>query len=49
MKPKRPKQENQHRELFRPELVQIIDLCHEMVKLAGAVEWDRFDELFDAS
>jgi IS5 family transposase len=49
MKPKRPKQEDRQRDLFRPELVQIIDHGHQMVELSGAVDWDHFDELFGAT
>jgi len=49
MKPKRPPQKNRQRDLFRAELVNIIDPNHGLVKLAKVVAWDRLDELFGAS
>lgn len=49
MKPQRPKQEDRQRDLFRPELVQIIDSSHQLVRLADTVDWDRFDEVFGAT
>ena len=49
MKPKKPANKNRQRELFRAELIQIIDPNHGLVKLAGAVDWDRLDEAFGSS
>jgi IS5 family transposase len=49
MKPKRPANKNRQRELFRVELIQIIDPNHSLVKLAGAVDWDRLDEVFGST
>ena len=46
MKPKRSKQKNRQRDLFRPELTKMIDPGHGLVKLARAVNWDRMDEVF---
>ena len=46
MKPKRPPIKNSQRELFRVELIQIIDMGHGLVKLAKVVDWDRFEEVF---
>jgi IS5 family transposase len=49
MKPKRPAQEDRRRSLYRPELVQIVDPEHPLVKLAGQVDWERMDALFGAT
>jgi hypothetical protein len=46
MKPKKNIQKSHQMELFRPELIKIINPGHEMVKLANVVDWDRLDELF---
>jgi transposase, IS5 family len=46
MKPKQSAQKNRQRDLFRPELVKIIDSGHGLVKLAKAANWDRLDEMF---
>jgi len=46
MKPKRAPIKNSQRELFRVELIQIIDMSHGLVKLAKVVDWDRFEEVF---
>jgi hypothetical protein len=46
MKPKKSPQKNRQIDLFRPELIKIINPDHEMVKLANVVEWGRLDELF---
>ena len=49
MKPKKPANKNRQRELFRAELIQIIDPNHSLAKLARAVDWDRLDEAFGSS
>jgi IS5 family transposase len=46
MKPKKSSQKRRQRELFRPELVKMIDPRHAMVKLSKAVNWDQMDEVF---
>lgn len=46
MKPKKSPQKNHQMDLFRPELMKMINPSHEMVKLANVVEWSRLDELF---
>ena len=46
MKPKQSPHKNRQKDLFRPELVKIIDPGHGLVKLARGVDWDRLDELF---
>jgi len=46
MKPKKSPHKNHQLDLFRPELIKIINRGHEMVKLATVVDWDRLDELF---
>jgi IS5 family transposase len=49
MKPKKSPHKNRQQDLFRPELVKIVDPSHSLVKLAKVVDWDRFDELFGES
>jgi IS5 family transposase len=46
MKPKKPANKHRQQELFRVELIQIIDPGHGLVKLANAVDWDKLDEVF---
>jgi len=46
MKPKKPANKSRQRDLFRVELIQIIDPGHGLVKLANAVDWDQLDEVF---
>jgi len=46
MKPKKSPQKNRQKDLFRPELMNMIDPAHALVTLARAVNWDRMDELF---
>ncbi len=41
MKPKKPPQENRQGDLFKTELILIIDLRHSLVKLAKVVERNR--------
>ena len=49
MKPKKPPQQNRQRDLFRVELTRIIDPGHPLVKLGGAVDWERLDALFGST
>ncbi len=49
MKPKKPANKNRQRELFRVELMQIIDPGHSLVKLANVVDWDRFEQIFGST
>jgi IS5 family transposase len=46
MKPRKPPQSNGQGDLFRVELVRIVDLHHPLIKLSATVQWDRLDELF---
>jgi len=46
MKPKKSPHKDRQQDLFRSELVRIIDLNHGLVKLARVVDWDRLDEQF---
>lgn len=46
MIPKAMSEKNSQKELFRPELKNIIDPAHGLVKLAAMVDWDRLDEQF---
>ena len=41
-RPRPPEQDD----LLRPRLVDLIDLRHELVKLAGLIDWERFDQEF---
>ena len=49
MKPKKPANKDRQRELFRVELVQIIDSGHGLVKLANVVDWDQLEKAFGAT
>jgi len=49
MKPNRPPKENPQGDLFRSELVQIIDLNHPLVKLSEVVDWKALDAVFGES
>ena len=44
MPPKKPKLRDD--ELFRMQLVNMIDMEHPLVKLAGMIDWSRFDEAY---
>lgn len=46
MKPKTAPIEERQGDLFRVELTSVIDMEHALVKLANAVDWDRFEEVF---
>lgn len=46
MRPKQSPAKKRQGDLFRVELARIIDRSHGLVKLAGAVDWDRLEELF---
>ena len=41
MPPKKPKLRDD--ELFRMQLTNMIDMAHPLVKLAGLIDWSRFD------
>lgn len=47
MKPRKPSSQEPQKELFRVELVHLIDLNHPLVKLAGVVDWTKFDAVFE--
>lgn len=49
MKPRKLSRKNRQPELFRIELVKIIDLGHSLVKLVKAIDWDRLDEVFGST
>lgn len=49
MKPKTPPVEERQGDLFRVELTNVIDMEHALVKLAKAVDWDQFEEVFGAT
>ena len=49
MKPRKSASKNRQRELFRIELVQIVDLNHSLAKLSKVVDWDRLDDVFGST
>jgi transposase, IS5 family len=49
MKPRKSAQKNRQKELFRVELVQIIDPGHSLAKLSTVVDWDRLEEVFGST
>ena len=49
MKPKKPAIKESQKDLFRVELKKIIDLSHPLVKLADAVDWDRWEKTLETS
>ena len=46
MKPRKAAHKKRQNDLFRVELMKIIDLAHSLAKLARAIHWDRLDEVF---
>jgi len=47
MRPKPgPTQTRDESDLFRSRLENMIDMRHELVRLAGLIDWSRFDEAF---
>jgi IS5 family transposase len=46
MKLRKSPHKNRQQDLFRPELVKIVDPGHGLVMLAKVVDWDRLDEMF---
>ena len=44
MCPKKP--EAQSHTLFRSSLEAILDPEHELIRLAGLIDWERFDDAF---
>ena len=47
MKPRQPSSQEPQNELFRVELIHLIDLDHPLVKLARVVDWSKFDAAFE--
>ena len=46
MRPKKTAQGTYQKELFRPELIKMIDPSQGLVKLAKVVNWERMDAVF---
>ena len=46
MRPKPPTQARSEADMFRSRLENMIDMRHELVLLAGLIDWKRFDETF---
>jgi IS5 family transposase len=49
MKPRKSACKNRQKELFRIELIQIIDPGHSLAKLAKIVDWQRLEEVFGST
>jgi transposase, IS5 family len=49
MKPKKAAYKNRQKDLFRVELLKIIDPSHSLVKLSRVVDWDRLEEVFGST
>jgi len=49
MKPRKSASKNRQKDLFRVELMQIIDPGHSLAKLAKVVDWDQFEEVFGST
>lgn len=49
MKPRKSPHKSRQKDLFRVELIQIIDLGHSLAKLAKVVNWDRIEEVFGST
>ena len=49
MKPRKPPIKERQGDLFRVELTNVIDMGHGLVRLAKAVDWDRFEQMFGAT
>jgi IS5 family transposase len=49
MKPKRSPQQNSQANLFRPELRNMINRSHSLVKLSEVVDWEQLDQTFGAT
>ena len=46
MKPKKAPQQNPQADLFRPELCDMIDPAHSLIKLSLVVNWEKLDQTF---
>lgn len=49
MKPCKSPHKNRQKDLFRVELMQIIDFGHSLARLARVVDWDRLEEVFGST
>jgi len=49
MKPHKSAHKNRQKDLFRVELMQIIDPGHSLARLGKVVDWDRLEELFGST
>jgi IS5 family transposase len=49
MKPRKSANKNRQKDLFKVELMQIIDPGHSLAKLAKVVDWDRLEEVFGST
>jgi IS5 family transposase len=49
MKPRKSAHKNRQKDLFRVELMKIIDPGHSLAKLAKVVDWDRLEEVFGST
>jgi len=49
MKPQKSARKNRQKDLFRVELMQIIDASHPLAKLAKIVDWQRLEDVFGST
>jgi transposase, IS5 family len=49
MKPRKSPHKNRQKDLFRVELIQIIDLDHSLARLGKVVNWDRLEGVFGST
>ena len=49
MKPRKSALKNRQKDLFKVELMKIIDPGHSLAKLAKVVDWDRLEEVFGST
>jgi transposase, IS5 family len=49
MKPKKAAYKNRQKDLFRVELLKIIDPAHSLAKLSGVVDWEQLEKVFGST
>lgn len=49
MRPKKPSVKDPQKDLFRPELVKMIDKRHQLCLLANTIDWQRLDQVFGST
>ena len=49
LKPRKPAYKRRQNNLFRVELMKIIDPVHRLSKLSNTIDWDRLEEVFGST